>query len=127
PFIDELNLKSLKTKRLYQSNLTGKKEDIIDILDIRKGEILVSLQSKNEYPNYFVRNIKNRKAPVQITDFENPFKKIANVHKEVIKYKREGGVELSGTLYLPVGYDMKKKEKLPMIMWAYPTEYKDKS
>lgn len=127
PFIDELNLKSLKTKRLYQSNLTGKKEDIIDILDIRKGEILVSLQSKNEYPNYFVRNIKNRKAPVQITDFENPFKKIANVHKEVIKYKREDGVELSGTLYLPVGYDMKKKEKLPMIMWAYPTEYKDKS
>lgn len=127
PFIDEFNLKTLKTKRLYQSNLTDKKEDISSILDIKKGEILVSMQSKNEYPNYYVRNIKNRKAPVQITDFENPFKKIANVHKEVIKYKREDGLELSGTLYLPVGYDMKKKEKLPMIMWAYPAEYKDKS
>lgn len=127
PFIDEFNLKTLKTKRLYQSNLTDKKEDINSILDIKKGEVLVSLQSKNEYPNYYVRNIKNRKAPVQITDFENPFKKIANIHKEVIKYKREDGLELSGTLYLPVGYDMKKKEKLPMIMWAYPAEYKDKS
>lgn len=127
PFIDEFNLKTKKTNRLYQSSLTDKKEDINSILDIKKGEILVRMESKNEYPNYFVRNIKNKKAPVQITNFENPFKKIENVHKEVIKYKREDGLELSGTLYLPVGYDMKKKEKLPMIMWAYPAEYKDKS
>ena len=127
PFIDEFNLKTKKTNRLYQSGLTNKKEDINSILDIKKGEVLVRMESKNEYPNYFVRNIKNKKAPVQITNFENPFKKIENVHKEVIKYKREDGLELSGTLYLPVGYDMKKKEKLPMIMWAYPAEYKDKS
>jgi len=45
----------------------------------------------------------------------------------VIKYKRNDGVDLSGTLYLPADYDKAKKEKLPMIMWAYPTEYKDKS
>jgi hypothetical protein len=32
------------------------------------------------------------------------------VSKEVIKYKRKD-VELSGTLYLPVGYDKTKKEK----------------
>lgn len=127
PFVDELNLKTLKTNRLYQSNLTNKKEDINSILDIKKGEILVRMESKNEYPNYYVRNIKKKTAPVQITYFENPFKKIESVHKEVIKYKREDGLELSGTLYLPVGYDMKKKEKLPMIMWAYPAEYKDKS
>lgn len=127
PFIDELNLKTLKTNRLYQSNLTDKKEDITSLLDIKKGEILVRMESKNEYPNYFVRNLMKRIAPIQITHFENPFKKIENVHKEVIKYKREDGLELSGTLYLPVGYDMKNKEKLPMIMWAYPAEYKDKS
>lgn len=127
PFIDEFNLKTKKSNRLYQSNLTDKKEDIIDLLDIKKGEVLVSMQSKNEYPNYFVRNLKKRTAPIQITDFDNPFKKIANIHKEVIKYKRADGLELSGTLYLPVGYDMKKKEKMPMIIWAYPAEYKDKS
>lgn len=127
PFIDEFNLKTQKSNRLYQSNLTNKKEDISSVLDIKKGEILVRMESKNEYPNYYVRNLKKRIAPIQITNFENPFKKIENVHKEVIKYKREDGLELSGTLYLPVGYDMKKKGKLPMIMWAYPAEYKDKS
>jgi dipeptidyl aminopeptidase/acylaminoacyl peptidase len=47
------------------------------------------------------------------------------VSKEVIKYKRKDGVELSGTLYLPVGYD-KEKRKMPLLIWAYPAEYKDK-
>jgi dipeptidyl aminopeptidase/acylaminoacyl peptidase len=35
-------------------------------------------------------------------------------------------VGLSGTLYLPAGYD-KVKKKLPLLIWAYPTEYKDKN
>ena len=37
------------------------------------------------------------------------------------------GLELSGVLYLPVGYNKDSKEKLPMILWAYPREFKDKS
>ena len=45
----------------------------------------------------------------------------------MITYKRNDGVELSGVLYLPVGYDKTSKEKMPMIMWAYPREFKDKS
>ena len=49
------------------------------------------------------------------------------MYKEVIKYKRKDGVELSGTLYLPAGYDRSKKEKLPLLIWAYPTEFKDKN
>jgi dipeptidyl aminopeptidase/acylaminoacyl peptidase len=28
-------------------------------------------------------------------------------------------------LYLPAGYDREEKEKLPMLLWAYPREYKD--
>jgi dipeptidyl aminopeptidase/acylaminoacyl peptidase len=63
---------------------------------------------------------------VQITRFSNPYTSIENVHKEVIRYKRSDGLDLSATLYLPVGYDMQKKEKMPMILWAYPTEFKDK-
>jgi dipeptidyl aminopeptidase/acylaminoacyl peptidase len=36
-------------------------------------------------------------------------------------------VDLSGVLYLPAGYDFDKKEKLPLLIWAYPREYKDKN
>jgi len=127
PFIDELNLKSLKTERLYQSTYTDKMEEIYDIEDFKKGEALVRIQSKNEYPNYYFRNFRKKNALTQVTNFPNPFASIKDVYKEVIKYKRADGVELSGTLYLPVGYDRLKKEKLPLLIWAYPAEYKDKN
>ncbi|WP_044399417.1 S9 family peptidase [Lacinutrix sp. Hel_I_90] len=125
PFIDEMNLETKETVRLYQAQLTDKIENISSALDLKKGEILVLLESKNEYPNYYIRNIKKKTAPVPLTQFKNPFSSIQNVHKEVIKYNREDGLELSGTLYLPTNFEEGKK--YPMIMWAYPQEFKDKS
>ena len=128
PFIDEVDLNTLKTKRLYKSALTNQMEEIQDIIDVKKGEVLVRIQSKTDFPNYYIRNFYKRIAPVKVTHFENPFESIAGVYKELIKYKRADGVELSGTLYLPAGYDRTaKKEKLPLLIWAYPTEYKDKN
>ena len=127
PFIDEYNIKTKKTKRLYTSNLKDKKEDLLSIEDFKKGDVLVQIQSKNDFPNYYFRNIKSGKL-TPITAFPNPFESIKNVYKEVIKYKRNDGVELSGTLYLPAGYDRKRKtEKLPLLIWAYPAEFKDKN
>ena len=127
PFIDEFNIKSLQTKRLYTSTYKDKKEDLLSIEDFKKGEVLVKIQSKNEYPNYYFRNINKKDGLTPITTFANPFESIKNVSKELIQYKRKDGVSLSGTLYLPAGYDKKKKEKLPLLIWAYPTEYKDKN
>jgi dipeptidyl aminopeptidase/acylaminoacyl peptidase len=126
PFIDEMNLKTLKTKRLYTSKIKDKKEDLMSIEDFKKGDVLVMIQSKNDYPNYYFRNIKSGKL-TPITAFQNPFESIKNVYKEVIKYKRKDGVDLSGTLYLPANYDRTKKEKLPLLIWAYPAEFKDKN
>ncbi|NUY80952.1 prolyl oligopeptidase family serine peptidase [Flavobacterium sp. MAH-1] len=126
PFIDEFNTKTLKKKRLYQSAYTDKKEDIFSMEDFKNGIVLTQLQSKTDYPNYYLRDIKKKKV-TQLTAFANPFESIKDVHKEVIKYKRKDGVDLSGTLYLPKGYDTKKKEKLPLLIWAYPEEFKDKA
>ena len=125
PFVDQLNLKSRKKKRIYQSAYTDKVEDISNY-DPKKKKLLVRIESPTEYPNYYFRTIGGKQID-QITHFENPFKSLQNVDKEVISYSREDGIELSGTLYLPIGYDKNKKEKAPMIMWAYPTEFKDKS
>ncbi|CAM3502389.1 alpha/beta hydrolase family protein [Aequorivita lipolytica] len=127
PFIDEFNLKTQKAKRIYQSEYTDKLENLNAAIDMKKGKILVRIESQNEYPNYYFRNIKKKNDLTPVTSFENPFKSIQDVHKEVITYKRDDGLELEGTLYLPIGYDMKKKEKMPMILWAYPREFKDKN
>ncbi len=127
PFIEEYDLNTGQKKRLYTSKLTDKKESFIEILDPKKGDLLVTQQSAKDFPNYYIRNYKTGKV-TPITQFENPFKALGNVHKEVITYKRNDGVTLTGTLYLPAGYDMKaKKEKLPLLIWAYPAEFKDKN
>ncbi len=126
PFVDVLDVKSTESTRLFQSTDDSKLENLIAGIDMHQGKILTRLESKNEFPNYYFRNVNTGKLK-QITTFKNPFEAIQDVHKEVIKYTREDGVELSATLYLPVGYDKTNKEKLPMIMWAYPREYKDKS
>ena len=125
PFVDEINLKSKQRNRLYESRLDNQLETLSSVLDLKKGEIVVQIESKNEYPNYYVRNIKKQNDLIPLTQFENPFKSIENVHKEVIKYKRDDGLDLTGTLYLPTNYEEGKK--YPMIMWAYPREFKDKS
>jgi len=125
PFLDQVNLKDYKKKRIYQSKYTDKVENLRNYYPA-KNELLVRIESPTEYPNYSFRDVKRNKLN-QITFFENPFLSIQNVHKEVINYKREDGLGLSGTLYLPIGYDVNSKDKMPMIIWAYPTEYKDKS
>src|SRR6056297_668881 len=126
PFVDKFNLNSLDKTRMYTSKLAGKKESLVEY-DVEKDKLLVRIESPSEYPNYYFKSLTKRKAPQQLTAFENPFKSIQDVHKEVITYTREDGLELTGTLYLPVGYDETKKEKKPMILWAYPREYKDKN
>lgn len=131
PFIDEYDMTTDQSSRIYQSTLTDKLEDISSIIDIDSGKILVNIQSKTDYPNYYFRNIfatHDDDSLTKVTDNQNPFESLNDVHKEVIKYQRKDGVELSGTLYLPKGYMKREnKEKLPLLIWAYPTEYKDKN
>jgi len=126
PFIDKYNLKTLTTKRIYQATDKKERERIIAAMDVEKGIYLTRLESKTNYPNYYFRNVLTGKIRA-ITNFKNPFAAMQGVHKEVIQYKRPDGVALSAALYLPVGYELKKKKKLPLIMWAYPKEYKDKN
>ena len=126
PFIDQYSIADFTKNRIYHSKEKDKLEQLISAVDVLKGIYLTRLESKNEYPNFYLRNVKNNSLK-QISHNINPFQVLNGVHKEVIKYNRPDGVELSATLYLPVGYDMSKMEKMPMIMWAYPTEFKDKA
>jgi len=104
PFLDRMDLETTKTERLYQSKYTDKVERLRDF-DVEANRLMVRIESPTEYPNYAFA--------------------LGKVHKEVINYKRDDGLDLSGTLYLPVGYE--KGKKYPMILWAYPREYKDKA
>ena len=125
PFVDEFSVKNYKKNRLYQSDYIDKYESLIDF-NPKKNQLFVRIESKDDFPNYYLKTL-NKSNIQQITSFANPFDAIKDAHKEVIKYNRSDGLELSGVLYLPVGYNKDSKEKLPMILWAYPREFKDKS
>ena len=126
PFIDQIDLTQGKRQRLYESAYTDQLERLVQGIDVKAGSVLVRLESPSEYPNYYLRNIQNNTLK-RITSFENPYAALGQVHKEVVSYRREDGLDLSATLYLPAGYDLSKSEKLPLLMWAYPVEYKDKN
>jgi dipeptidyl aminopeptidase/acylaminoacyl peptidase len=123
PFIDKYDVATGKTTRLWRSE-SPFYETIISFLDVTKGIIMTNRQSVADVPNYFIRDLRNGKL-TQITRFENPYPQMAGVTKELVKYKRKDGIDLSFTLYLPAGYDKVKNGPLPTLLWAYPREFND--
>lgn len=121
PFLDELNLQTLKAKRLWHSEAPYYERGIT-ILDKKGKRFLTRRESVTEPPNYFVREL-GQKDPKQVTFFPHPTPQLKDASKELIRYTRDDGVELTGTLYLPPGYK-KEDGPLPMLMWAYPREFK---
>lgn len=121
PFIDEFDIRTLKTKRLWRSEAPNY-ENPSTILDINKGLVLTRRESVIDRPNFFIRNLKTGRI-TQVTYFPDPFPQLREIKKEVIHYMRNDGVPLSGELYLPAGYRT-EDGPLPAILWAYPREFK---
>lgn len=117
PFLDRLELETLKRERLFQSE-KNYYEMVIALMDENAEKFITRKESKSEPPNYFVR--KKSGEMVALTFFKDPAPQLAGVKKELIRYEREDGVKLSGTLYLPPDW---KGERLPLIMWIYPAEF----
>lgn len=124
PFLDKWNYETGDKERLFHSEAPYY-ENPIEILDVKKGIILTRRESQTDPPNYFVRELAGGD-PVQKTFFPNPTPQLEGISKEMITYERNDGVALTGTLYLPAGYDKDRDGPLPVLMWAYPTEYKSK-
>ena len=123
PFIQSYDLKTKKGTMLWRCSAPYY-ESIVSVLDPENLVLITSKESPTEVPNYYIRNLKKRIAPIQITQFKNPYPQMEGVSKQKISYKRADGIDLTGDLYLPKGYDAKKDGPLPVIMWAYPREYK---
>ncbi|MDX1651914.1 MAG: prolyl oligopeptidase family serine peptidase [Brumimicrobium sp.] len=126
PFLDKFNIKTRKTERLWQAAGDSTYEQIMRITNWEDLTLITRIESKNTFPNYFFRHVGTGTLD-KITDFKNPYESFNKVHKEEIEYKRQDGVNLTGTLYLPPGYDPDKEGRLPVFIWAYPREYKDAS
>ncbi|MCA8832725.1 alpha/beta hydrolase family protein [Hymenobacter pini] len=123
PFVDEMNVRTKKSARWWRSEAPYY-EAPVTILDANKHVFVTRRESQTEAPNYFLRDAPNPK-PVQLTKFPNPYATLGNLQKQVLKYKRADGVDLTANLYLPPNYK-KEDGPLPTLIEAYPVEFKDK-
>ena len=128
PFIDRLNLATKQKQRLFQS-AAPYYENVVAVLDEDGSRLLSTRESPTEQPNYYVRNLKQQGAAqlTALTHFPHPLPQLKDVQKELIRYKRADGVDLTATLMLPPNYDVKRDGPLPTLMWAYPQEFKTAS
>ena len=122
PFLAKFDLATKQSEILWRCS-EGSFETISDILDAEQLTLITRRESQTEAPNYFIKDLKARIADRALTNFVNPYPALEGISKEKIKYKRADGVDLTGDLYLPKGYDPKKDGPLPVFMWAYPREF----
>ena len=123
PFLGTMDLQSGRSERLWTS-ASGDYESIVGILDDDARRLVTRRETRNDPPNLYVRNL-DAQAPDALTQFPDPAPQLAGVSRQLITYTRADGVQLSGTLYLPAGYDKDRDGPLPLVMWAYPAEFTD--
>lgn len=123
PFLDRMNITNGETQRLWR-NEDPFYEAVVTVLERDGSEVLTRRESVTEPPNYFVRRLPGNVARA-VTNFPDPAPQLAGIQRELITYPRADGVMLSATLYLPPGYDARRDGPLPMLMWAYPREFRD--
>ena len=60
--------------------------------------IMISRESKTTPRNYFLSKLSEEGKEVQVTDFEHPQPDLLGITKELVQYKRDDGVELTGKI-----------------------------
>ena len=120
-------------ERIWESDKEKYYESVVALMsDKTDGElsldqlkILTSKESKTENTQYYLQTWPEKKQ-VKITNFPHPYPQLASLYKEMIRYQRKDGVQLTANLYLPPGYDPSKDGPLPCLVWSYPGEFKSK-
>ena len=120
PFLDEYDLTSRQTRRLWRS-APPHYEEFVAFTDAGLTEALLRHESPQEPGGYVVRRLGDGTVRT-VCATPNPYPQLTALRGELIRYRRADGVGLTGTLYLPPGYKL-GSGPLPTLLWAYPREY----
>jgi len=135
PFLDKLDLSTLKSERLFRSDKTSL-EYFLSFAGPDERKFVTWHQSPTDPPNAFARTLGKPVAAdsgeaavastsVAITHIADPTPEVRAIKKRLVKYKRADGLDLSFTLYTPPGYQ--EGTRVPTILYAYPLDYADAS
>ena len=122
PFFSVFNLGTKQSEIRWRCE-KGYYESVVDLLDPEKGLLITVRESPTSPANYFLRDL-GAGTLTALTAFEDMQAPVRSLTKEKIRYTRRDGIELTATVYLPPGYDAARDGRLPVLMWAYPREFK---
>ncbi len=123
PFVDRLDLDDLSTQRLFRSPADAY-EQVVGFVGDDRQVVLIWHESRTEPPNLVVAGLDDP-ARRQLTSFPDPHPQLTGMDKRLLSYDRGDGVQLTGMLHLPPGYDPDTDGQLPLVIWAYPLDYGD--
>jgi dipeptidyl aminopeptidase/acylaminoacyl peptidase len=121
PFLDRLDLTSMRSTRLFTSP-PDREDYVLGFADAAAGEVVLWHQSPDEPPNLALATLGTPGYRWQ-TDWPDPHPQLSGSEKRLVTYDRGDGVQLSGMLHLPPGYDPATCGRLPLVIWAYPLDY----
>jgi dipeptidyl aminopeptidase/acylaminoacyl peptidase len=135
PFLDRLNLSTLRYERLFRSDKTCY-ERFLSFVEPGAQTFLTWHQSPADPPNAFTRTLGKHldaltgeavyeSSNVLVTHIPDPAPAVRAIKKRLVKYKRADGLDLSFTLYTPPGYQ--EGTRVPTILYAYPLDYAEAS
>jgi dipeptidyl aminopeptidase/acylaminoacyl peptidase len=97
-------------------------ERVLDTVDDAGSRVLSMREAVTEPPQVYLRGLPGKLE--KLTSYPHPTPALAKVQKQQLRYKRADGLELNGMLWLPPGFDPKQRRRLPLLLWAYPQEFK---
>ncbi|HEY9436574.1 MAG TPA: prolyl oligopeptidase family serine peptidase [Blastocatellia bacterium] len=121
PFLDRFDLKTLKSERIFRCD-NNSYESVVALLAADGSRFITRYETQTTPPNYFIRTAGSDSKQA-LTNFPDPTPQLRGIKKQLVRYKRKDGTDLSFTLYLPPDY--KGGAPLPTIVWAYPREFND--
>jgi dipeptidyl aminopeptidase/acylaminoacyl peptidase len=121
PVLSRFNLKTLKSEQIFRCD-DQSYESFVTLLADDGSRFITSYETQTRPPNFFIRAVGGD-GKQALTNFPDPTPQLRGVKKQLVRYKRKDGVDLSFTLYLPPDY--KEGTPLPTVVWAYPIEFSD--
>jgi dipeptidyl aminopeptidase/acylaminoacyl peptidase len=124
PYISYFDLATKQNEIIWRCK-EDEYELVTDVIDRTTLTVITRRETQTEVPNFYMKTLKGfvPGGGKQVTNFKNPYPQLEGISVQKVSYKRADGVDLTGNLYLPKGYDVKKDGPLPVLMWAYPREF----
>ena len=122
PFLDRRDLRTGSTTRLLQSPADAH-ETMLCFVAGRTDQVVIWHESPVEPPNLLVVGLTGDTTPRQLSSWPDPHPWLTGMRKQLVSTDRGDGVQLSGLLHTPPGYDPGRDGPLPLVIWAYPHDF----